>query len=247
MPELGIAKTEFSRHITGILGQESFVGIATTPKAEFVSLAHSCGEEYLDRGGTSYALVARNPERVKAISFRGLTPDQAKAQYYLQRIFSTVFPDHFPHFYAGIGSDGKGNLTGTIRERIYPDTVKKGIPGSLMSWITKRRFSSVRKTCERWGIPLDFDWKKDNLSTNSRGKEYYLDALAYGWNDQTNYKDFYETLPRILDYMRVKRFTSGQIAVVEKSLARLTVLGLLEDSKPAASVREKAQVSLAFP
>lgn len=68
------------------------------------------------------------------------------------------------------------------------------------------------------------------MAVDSSGKERYLDALAYGWNDDTNYKEFYQDLPNILGYIEYRGFHPRQIEKVRNSLKRLEVLGLFPAS-----------------
>lgn len=50
-------------------------------------------------------------KKVAAYTYRELPPYKAKKIFYLQRVFSTLFPHNFPHFFASLGSLQKRGRT----------------------------------------------------------------------------------------------------------------------------------------
>jgi len=174
------------------------------------------GEEFVGWGGESIVILKKGcPEKVIAISYGEdrESPTEAKSDYYLHRVFSTLFPHNFPKFYASFG----GEYAGTIRQKVEKAGKKRIFQKRLP---TKYPFTKVERTCEELGIPLYFQVLPKNFIVGADGGEYYVDRLIgpkrYDWN-----------ITKIVGYMdSTGGFAEKDKRVVIRSIERLKGLSL---------------------
>ncbi|MBI2420883.1 MAG: hypothetical protein HYV38_02255 [Candidatus Levybacteria bacterium] len=163
-----------------------------------------------------------NPEKVFAVAVRGLSPADAKLQYYLQKMMNTLFPHNFPAFHAsfsGIPARDwpEGPLAGTIRERVYEGDI---------TGITYF-FSDVERECKAMGIPIHLlDNYSFNFINGEDGGQYYVDNLGLLAGslrelspDNPNWR-----LPRIMRFMERKNYSEQDMLTVASSYGRAVVL-----------------------
>jgi hypothetical protein len=177
------------------------------------SLARKSGEVEISYGGENAVLAyPGKPDRVVAISYDHLTPEDAKRWYYLQSFYSTVFPYNFPCIYgafSGYSVSSRGSIPGTVRTRIRPAGPKVQV---------KFPFSDVIRICQELDIPLSYDPHPTNFSRAQDGGEYYVDRVYYKggrWN-----------LAAIEQYLDANNFGLNRKMKVLTKLERLELFGV---------------------
>lgn len=113
--------------------------------------------------GVECAVVSHSEgaDKVYAISYRHLNPNQAKHMFYTQRVLSTLFPHNFPKFHAGWGElQEERTVSGTIRETVTGVTggTKEYHPNALVHSISaplrqKEADEELRMEIKRREIP----------------------------------------------------------------------------------------------
>ena len=205
MPE-GMPKLRFTQELIQRAKSERF------PLQGIPSLARRSGEVEISHGGENAVLgYPGKSDRVIAISYDHLTPEDAKRWYYLQNFYSTVFPYNFPRFYAalsGYSCNGKESIPGTIRTLIH-------LAGPEVQ--VKFPFCDVIKTCKELDIPLSYDPHPTNFLRAQDGGEYYVDRVYYKggpWN-----------LTAIERYLKANDFALSEKKKIFTILERLKLFG----------------------
>src|SRR5918997_151761 len=177
------------------------------------TLARKSGEAEISYGGENAVLAyPGKPDRVVAISYEHLTPEDAKRWYYLQRFYSTVFPYNFPHLHAAFSGyflSGKKSIPGTIRAFI---------PAAAPRVRVEFPFSNVIKICRELDLPLSYDPHPTNFLRVQDEGEYYVDRVYYKgepWNHTA-----------IKQYLNENDFRFDEKKKVFTSLARLRLFGI---------------------
>ncbi len=177
------------------------------------TLARKSGEVEVSYGGENAVLpYPRKLDRVVAIPYDHLTPEDAKRWYYLQNFYSTIFPHNFPHIHAafsGYSLSGKERIPGTVRTLIH-------LAGPEVQ--VKFPFSDVIKTCKELGIPLSYDPHPTNFSRAQDGGEYYVDRVYY--------KGGPWKLAAIEQYLDANNFGPYEKKKVLTKLERLKLFGI---------------------
>lgn len=199
MPELGIIRNSHNEEL------------ACLPKAALLKrLGQSSEHEIIDFGRNSVVVNFDHPQEVAAISRNlKLAPWEAKWTFYIQRIFSNLFPDNFPHFYSVTGNmAGSKRLAGSVRERIYPGSEEVGEVDPILA------------KCRSFGLNPDLDTFSKNLMSGNNGNIYYVDTIPraglYIWN-----------LDKIKGFMDQNSIEPVRQTRVINSLLRLRQLGLI--------------------
>lgn len=147
------------------------------------------GIELLGVGRTRFVFVMPDhPDKVFAVHRNHRFPLEAKIDYYLQNIYSAVWPYNFPRafFSSGspsyLGDEPAGNINQIIKgEASRRVGAHRIISGFLETAETdqdvKYPFSKVVSDCEYWNIPLYIDRVLQNFVLGEDGGEYYLDAI----------------------------------------------------------------------
>lgn len=136
----------------------------TFSEHEFTEAAVRMGEDFVGTGCSSLG-VGYGHNRLVAMSYWGLTPTQAKVQYYLQSIYSTIFPHNFPHFYAAFGLEEEQPfaVAGTVRERIRRNRIYYQFQDVATKWfgIDGYRLSKkfIRYPFSNWKLYRFQIWK----------------------------------------------------------------------------------------
>lgn len=190
------------------------------------------GGEFVGTGMSYFVLADTNPDRVVALSYQGLTPEQAKIQFYLQRIFHTLYPHNFPKFYAAFSfTDSNGEvISGTIRQRIHEsDLFRRDMekPSSenfhdkyqrvRQKWI-HYPFDRVPQELTKWKVDFYMDYEGGNLIVSDNKCEYNIEALAFAQRESRHviasgitltadppYDKIYRNLPNIIAFMENAR------------------------------------------
>lgn len=217
---------------------------------EIEDLVGKYNRELVGKGVECVVISHRNqPEKVVAISYKGLQPEVAKEIFYLQRIFSTLFPHNFPHFYASFGeyqtgvSEGR-KISGTVRERV--SRTKREI---------KYPFSRVLGFCQECLIPVDFDVKgassRLNLLVGRGGGEYYTDTIKETSNLYPSSKRPGWHLAEVMEYMDEAKSDKGEPLysrrdkrIVRGSIERLAELDLIKLVEPSEPKSEESKETL---
>jgi hypothetical protein len=206
MPER-MPKLRFTQELLQKARSEQF------PLQRIPSLARKSGEVEISYGGENAVLAyPGRSDRVVAISYDHLTPEDAKRWYYLQSFYSTVFPYNFPCFcaaFSGYSLSGKESIPGTVRTLIHSAGPKVQV---------KFPFSDVVKICKELGIPLSYDPHPSNFSRAQDGGEYYVDRVYYkggSWN-----------LTAIEQYLNANNFGLNEKKKIFTKLERLKLFGI---------------------
>jgi hypothetical protein len=193
-------------------------------------------------------------KKIAAYSYsRELSPSQAKRIFYLQRIFSTLFPHNFPHFYASVGSlsrsEGEEGVTGTIRHKIDGIATKEAIKrhpslDKNLPFLEKARanlrralpphfpFSEVLRACKKeMGFDLHHDSSTVNFLLGSDGGEYYVDTLKEVPSQFM--------LAPILAYMDKHTYSEEEKRIVTVSFERFEVVDTQWRTELKASFQKK--------
>lgn len=203
---------------------------------EIRDLVQSYDRELVGQGRECVVIDKKGkPEKVLAISYRGFRPETAKEIFYLQRIFSTLFPHNFPHFYAAFGEYERGviggkKISGTVRERV-----------SKTDQEVEHPFSRVLEFCQEHSVPVDFDVEGQsthfNLIVGEDGGEYYLDTIdnLYTLNLGGSWRK--AEIMQHMDEAESEKgdplYTKIEKRIVRKSMERLADLDLIKLAKPS--------------
>jgi len=185
--------------------------------------------EFIRSGSTSIVIaVPQLPDHVVAFSELELLSEEAKIQFYLQRVMSTLFPHNFPHFSFASGGAGLTDAItkpdqeierfgGTVRERIYESESAE----------VKFPLSEVDRVCRELGIPIK---RRDkglyNEYVGADGGEYYLDNLnfmAYEFQELEGVRHTWD-IEKIIQYMKRNGHSDVDQQTVLTSIARTTKL-----------------------
>ena len=212
MPELGPNDSTFEQEL-----RRTYANPENRTESESLStskLLELCKEYDADFVGKGAEVVvidhADKPDKIIAYSYKGLSPRDAKETFYMHRIFSTMFPHNFPHFYAS------GN-SGNVRDKINRgklSAIKDAIKFRTNLSLTKYPFKDVRKICNELGMDFIHDSSDPNFIFGSDGGEYYVDQFLYAgaqaWDVQ-----------KIIGYMDEKEYSPEQVEIVKNSIQRL--------------------------
>lgn len=240
MPELGYPQNDFIKAVKREAGKMGFADTQLIYGALRLQGEHSRELDEMIGAGGEYVVVPdpKGKRESIAVAFRykdkDMFPLRAKSIFYLQRIFSTLFPHNFPHFYAAFGRPQAGTAeqtaapTGQIRERIkglrhglggyYADgdyaSPFMGVPDPRV----RHPFKKVLDTCEKeFGLELSYDKASSNFLLGSDGGEYYVDVLEKWGFYELNHDDVVE---RIIRYMKENHYDEKDIYIVQKSIER---------------------------
>ena len=193
------------------------------PLQRIPSLARKSGEAEISYGGENVVLAyPGKPDRVIAISYDHLTPEDAKRWYYLQSFYSTVFPYNFPCLYgafSGYALGSRESIPGTVRPLICPAGPEVQV---------KFPFSDVVKICKELDIPLSYDPHPPNFLRAQDGGEYYVDRVYYKggpWN-----------LTAVEQYLNANNFGPDVKKKVFTKLERLEFFGVDTSGQEITSV-----------
>lgn len=219
MPFLGIERTDF------VIAAKK-ADLNNTFNAAFVAKFNI---ELVGDGGECFVIPKTgHPDKVQAIQWFEQPAVEAKRNFYWHRLFSTLFPDNFPHIYAAFGNpaekEDKNILTGNVRQRIaeIPWNAPASERAHLKSEIGER-FDTVWKECEKWNLPLRFDHYFGNFMSTPEGKEFYMDSLELPDN-LTN-----DQLEKFSVYAGINQYSEDDRTIIQRSIDRLKVLTGLGD------------------
>lgn len=177
-------------------------------------------ENYIGMGSECVVVkMVGQPTKVEAFSYRGLTPERAKNIFYAHRIFSTLFPHNFPHFYAAFGSEDRVNRTGTIRQRLMPRTQLQTVRAKLRLERNQGKKYPIEKSIDatqKMGIDFKIDKDVSNFIVGNDGGEYYVDTIRYTPEPEDREK--------VLKYMEENGYSEQDKRTVTMSFDRLYVL-----------------------
>lgn len=212
MPEIGIPRNEFVDRVLEVNEREGYVNPYTLDE-----VAPELNQEIVGSGDESFVLPGKDingNETVSAYSYSGENPLRMKEIFYVQQIYSTLFPHNFPHFYAAFGKSRRAkaekrtedNLSGTIRQRIVPaDTGQE----------TLYPLKSVKEVCKNIGLPLDIEDSEHNIMVGVDGGEYYVDTVNPRFDvDRVD-------ISKINSYMVENEFSPQEIQTVRVAVDRL--------------------------
>jgi hypothetical protein len=222
MPEIGMPRNEFVDKVREIQEKDNYVNPFTLDE-----IAPELEQEIVGSGEISFVLPGsdvKGKETVFAYSYADENPLRMKEIFYAQRIYSTLFPHNFPHFYAAFGKTRQAkienripdNISGTIRQRIFPADMKTNTDSSTsVDAGIKYPFSHVRDVCESIGLPLDIEDSSHNLMHGADGGEYYVDTA----NPRFDVHKI--DIEKVDAYMRDNQFSEQDIHAVHSSIERL--------------------------
>jgi len=182
-------------------------------------------QEYIGSGSESVVVRHKDKsDRLVAFNYRDIEPKRAKEIFYLQRVFSTLFPHNFPHFYASAGKDPiRENISGTVRKQVIGF---KGSPAEIIY-----PFKKVEKILSDLEIGVSHDSFFENFIIGEDGGEYYVDTLflhdPYKFQNVQNWN-----IDKIVKYMQDNKYTERDVDIVRTSIERLKS----KDVKPSIYV-----------
>ena len=216
MPELGMPKNEFIGEVRRCVAEK----YCNLWPWEIQEIAERNDQEVINSGEECVVVPGKDgsKETVVAYTYFDLNPLRAKELFYSQRIYSTLFPNNFPKFYAAFGASKEGDKpTGTIRQKInYSDKAEVIYP-----------FQQVVNVCNEIGLPLMYQPSPDNLVVGENGGEYYLDTTPQFPPEAVNREKLFE-------YMIKSGYSQVDVRIIELSLLRIE-----EVYKEAARQREE--------
>lgn len=155
------------------------------------------------------------PDIVVAFTYQDLTPAETKQIYLVHRVFSTLFPQNFPRFYASYG----GEYSRTVRQRI-----RRGI-----SPVT-HPFSAIQaEMLFNWGkngggiSSVHFDAAAFNYVTADDGGQYYLDTISVNTGILRELGRS-EVRASIAQFMDRNSLGARDVDIVNRSLRRLMTI-----------------------
>jgi hypothetical protein len=219
MPEVVSKEIKnFSRDLKGEVGDRLFLFTKDVRR-----LVDANGLKHIGDGAECAVVAMKNGEfrKVTAIRYHEIEPREAITTYYLQRIFSTLFPHNFPHFYASFSNDKKDLLPVTVRHRV--DVVE----GGTIRYPLEKVFRTLKSSDAISYIFLD-TLVGNNCGIGPDGGEYYLDI--------TRISDRHWKKENLLNCMKNKnqdgeKYTDKDIRTVSTSIDRLASLGAIELEK----------------
>lgn len=249
MPELGYPQDDFIKAVKRDVGKLPR-GSAWLAPGALIGLHDRKLKEMLGSGEES--IVVPDPSGTRdtiAVAFayrdKEMAPERAKGIFYLQRIFSTLFPHNFPHFYFAAGRPERPRRekdaaapTGTIRQRIRglrhgqqgyfadiagsPYVNPADLAGKEMRVAIHYPFEQVRQICSKeFGIEFRYDRSTCNFILGSDGGEYYVDTI-----EPAAYTHAFsgKAIDAVVSYMRKNEYDEKDIAAVRKSIDRFRQL-----------------------
>ena len=186
---------------------------------EVLELAGRYNQKVVGHGSECVVVESQvDPDAVMAFNYRDLSPEQAKATFYIHRIFSTIFPHNFPHFYAASGKKRswlffKEGLTATRRQRLrgksdYGDKAQIRFPKD-----------AVEKVCQELGISIFLDPTEQNYVLGIDGGEYFVDTIKFKRQDIDRLDQ-----SKMLQYMENHGYREEERELVRISIERLKAL-----------------------
>lgn len=215
MPELGPKDLSFIKELkdtTGLFGLD-FPG----PTLE-AALVKKYNQEFIGSGEEVVVVGlegSTEPHKVVAFNYKDVSPEKAKEIFYLHRLFSTLFPHNFPHFYASSGrnlnlsedpSSLSESISGTIRQKIEKDKLNSEV---------RYPFKKVDIFCHELGILVLWDINQENFIVGVDGGQYYVDTLEHPMIRE------WDNIDNIVQYMEKNKYTPQEIEIVELSFKRL--------------------------
>lgn len=223
MPERGIPENHFikaARKNREKLARNQPPLVTTVTTKE---LARMYNKRFIGVGRESVVVaIPGSDKKILAFSFKKLDPFRAKEMYYLQKIFSTLFPHNFPKVYASFSEDEKKKrVSGTVREYVRPLMSKYGIVETIVTSEKGKKikypFSHALRILNNLGIPLNIDAKSDNFVVGDDGGEYYVEPVKrfqpFLWQSGKR-----ESILRFMEYYG---YSSRDMRVVSHSIDRL--------------------------
>lgn len=228
MPEIPEAD---ERNIKDIIGGRNLEEeLELVPRRWFIGTEY----QYLGKGRTCAVFRKKDtPNKVVSIKYEKHDSIKARKTFYIHRVFSTLFPDNFPHFYIVISPKGDyKNRVSSVRETIVGEEKDfwKFLNGDGKQVMEPMK--DIELFCERYSVPVSFDTAAFNLLITKDNKEYYIDTI----DDFPN-----KTWPinEILAYMDgatrkdgIPVYSRREKRVVEKSIKRIEELN--KQLKPKA-------------
>jgi hypothetical protein len=222
MPLVEIPKPKLVTEIRQIAASSLFPNVR-----EFRNFLSAKAEQYgVDKigDGAQHFVFAtpKDGERAVSVFFAATGPREAKLAFYLQRIYSTLWPDNFPRMYAACSPKDKNSPAVTIRRRIYLGGKMKP-PGDfakikeVLPEDSPKSFKHVVIDSRNYGIPLPLDIMPSNYVLGKDGGEYYVDEID--WREFRNVQPFPQR--NILKFMEDRNFSKVKKRLVQVSIARI--------------------------
>lgn len=234
MPEIGMPKTEFAHEIRETTRSKN----CNLWPHEIEAIASNNSDQEIIGSGAECVVVPgkdHSKDVVLAYTYFDMNPLRAKEIFYSQRIFSTLFPHNFPHFYAAFGrhpevkkAEEATNPSGTIRQRIYQE-------GQEINEI-KFPFERVKEICHEIGLPIFAEDSPQNMKIGDDGGEYYLDVLRHLDPAAIN-ED------RLFECMQEQGYSEIDMHAVRISIGRLKEVYIQAAKQREESGREDARQS----
>jgi len=175
---------------------------------------------YVGEGGRMVVSgIEGNPDKLIAVSYKEMSPEEAKAIYYNQRILKLLFPDNFPTIYAAFGRKSEKGISVNFRETMYGRKFTKEEILNMLSDVERmfpeqreseiEHFSNVIRTFKELGIPFYFDKNERNYMKTEEGREVYVDTInSKFWTE--------EMRDRLVEFMKLGKYSERDVDLARK-------------------------------
>ena len=194
---------------------------------ELDSMIDQLGLEKVGMGAECVVVSSPKLDRerkVLAVSYKG--EKEPYETFYLQRIYSTLFPKNFPKFYMA----GKSGFT--QRERVTGSGLdgKNYLVGDGKDWEgIATNFSGVYEFQKLVDPPVFIDDTSGNFMISTEGDVVFVDTLEHkGVSLQKPVWD----ITKVRKYMEEHNYKDTEMRRVMNSINRLIVLGFAESKTP---------------
>ncbi len=202
MPKLGMPRNNFIKEIRNLVAEKC----CNLWPWDVTEIAKRTNQKVINSGEECVVIPGiANDQEVIAYTFFDLNPLRAKELFYAQRIYSTLFPNNFPHFYVASGASVKYRHlpSGTIRQKIERQEKEE----------INYPFQKVIDICATIGLPLLVEISGENIMVGKDGGEYYLDTTR-------------QLYPGLIDEQKLfayihGKYTEKDIRIIKSCMSRL--------------------------
>jgi hypothetical protein len=251
MPEINPFKKDFVKNISDKKNDGSFLD-----SRSFEKIAADFGVKKIGAGTECF--VTEDPdskEKVIAINYKNLSPEDAKDLYYSSKIWSTLFPHNFPKIHAASAEIDENKFNGTVREKIDGKTLHEhGYSFNQMiasDFKEKKLFLSIimniknyisnKTTRAQYPFSTTYEEMKI-LSHEPYNLPFFIDTNTHNFIKTDNGDEYYVDTMRMGSrltnqvnieaveyYMRERNYKDSDISRVTNSLSRLKDIFLKDD------------------
>jgi hypothetical protein len=258
MPEINPFKdTKFIKEISKEKEKEN---LFRNPEG-FEKISEKFGIKKLGSGNECFVVDdPESKEKVIAISFNNLSPEEAKDVYYSSKIWSTLFPHNFPKIYSVSAETDDNKFNGSIRQKIHGKTLAdqnynyaRMMNADIQE---KRNLSSAIKNIKNYLLNKNTETQYPFANTLQEMKilsnppynlPFFIDINGKNFIKNDDGDEYYvDTIKMgeqikqmnteintesVMEHMREKGYDESDIAKVTGSIKRLNAIFITNDQK----------------